>query len=67
MGTQVTQGEVIQEQCSSCGGQRPHDVEITLRTESDKDGKKPDYSREPYRRTECQDCGETTETRLNNA
>ncbi|RBI58613.1 hypothetical protein DMJ13_26145 [halophilic archaeon] len=53
------------EWCESCAVQTPHDVSIELRTESEKDNNAK-FSREPYRITQCQMCGETTSQRMNN-
>ncbi|WP_336038229.1 hypothetical protein [Halobacterium yunchengense] len=58
----------VVETCDECGRERPHEVGIELLTESD-DGDRENaaFSREPYRVAECQACGETTTTRMNDA
>lgn len=40
------------EDCSECGEETEHSVSIEVRQESEKY-----YSREPYRFTECVECG----------
>lgn len=59
-------GSDITEQCPSCNRETPHDVRIEIRTESNK-RENAEYSREPYRVSECRDCGVTTSQRMNNA
>jgi len=54
------------EQCLSCDGQTPHSVSVEILTESTKE-ENSEYSREPYRVSECIECGEQTTTRMNNA
>jgi len=54
------------EECESCGEQTPHDVRIEIQTESTKT-ENTEFSREPYRVTECDECGETENKRMNNA
>ena len=54
------------EQCSTCGGLRPHSVAVKILTESGK-RQNAEFSREPYRVSECRSCGETTATRMNDA
>jgi len=66
MASKNPQSEGVTEECSTCGHNQPHSVSIKLVTESDKD-ENASFSREPYRVTECQVCGETTKTRMNNA
>ena len=56
----------VEEPCDNCATATPHDVNIKIRTESDKD-ENTEFSREPYRVTECLDCGETSSQRMNNA
>lgn len=54
------------ETCDDCERDTPHTVSIQLRTES----KKPEnaeFSREPYRISECMVCGAETMLRMNNA
>ncbi|WP_136686725.1 DUF7835 family putative zinc beta-ribbon protein [Halorhabdus amylolytica] len=54
------------EYCPTCRAERPHDVSVTLVTESDTTANAA-YSREPYRVSECLDCGRRTERRMNDA
>jgi hypothetical protein len=54
------------EECLSCDRQTPHSVSVEILTESTKD-ENTEYSREPYRVSECIECGETTTRRMNNA
>jgi len=56
----------ITEECESCARQTPHEVTVTLLTESDH-AENAEFSREPYRVSVCQACGEQTERRMNNA
>jgi hypothetical protein len=56
----------IVEACGECGCEQPHDVSIDLLTESDSE-ENAAFSREPYRVAECQVCGATTKTRMNDA
>lgn len=51
----------LTEECLDCERETPHAVAVELRTEN------PDsqFSREPYRVTECSACGATEEVRLN--
>lgn len=54
------------ETCPDCGRETPHEVSVRILTES----AKPDnaeFSREPYRVSECRVCGTTMTTRMNNA
>lgn len=54
------------EECGSCDRQTPHDVSVEILTESRKE-ENAEYSREPYRVSECKECGEEERTRMNNA
>jgi Na+-translocating ferredoxin:NAD+ oxidoreductase RnfC subunit len=54
------------EECASCDRQTPHTVSVEILTESAKE-ENSEYSREPYRVSECIECGETTTRRMNNA
>ncbi|WP_135304004.1 DUF7835 family putative zinc beta-ribbon protein [Haloarcula amylovorans] len=56
----------MSEACSSCDRETPHDVRVQIQTESSK-RENAEFSREPYRVSECQVCGTTTHTRMNNA
>jgi len=63
----VKEGDThMSEACSTCGHTTPHDVSVQILTESSKQ-ENAAFSREPYRVSECQVCGTTTETRMNNA
>jgi hypothetical protein len=54
------------EACDDCERDTPHTISIELRTESDKRENR-EFSREPYRITECMLCGAETVLRMNNA
>ena len=56
----------IVEKCLDCGRKQPHEVSIDILTEST-DSDNAEFSREPYRISECRACGETARTRMNNA
>jgi len=56
----------MSEPCDDCGHETPHTVSVQIHTESDK-RENAEFSREPYRVSECRVCGATTETRMNNA
>jgi hypothetical protein len=53
------------EYCSDCDRETPHEVTVTILTES-AGRENAQYSREPYRVSECLTCGATTTTRMNN-
>ncbi|WP_458190643.1 DUF7835 family putative zinc beta-ribbon protein [Haladaptatus sp. NG-WS-4] len=53
------------EQCENCGEKTPHHASVELITESDKD-ENAAFSREPYRITECSQCGTESRQRVNN-
>jgi rRNA maturation protein Nop10 len=53
------------EACAECGQETPHEVEVRILTES-ATPTNAEFSREPYRVSECQACGATTRTRMNN-
>ncbi|WP_435158170.1 hypothetical protein [Haladaptatus sp. DFWS20] len=57
--------EVV-EQCENCAVKTPHNVSIKLITESNKE-ENTAFSREPYRITECSQCGAKTRQRMNDA
>ncbi|UHH26799.1 DUF7835 family putative zinc beta-ribbon protein [Halobacterium noricense] len=65
MASKNVQSDGITEECTACGREQPHSVTIDILTESDKD-ENASFSREPYRVAECQACGTTTKTRMNN-
>ena len=54
------------EECSDCGRETPHEVSVQILTES-ATTENAAFSREPYRVSECQACGATDRTRMNNA
>jgi hypothetical protein len=56
----------IVEECEECGCEQPHEVSIDILAESD-EVENCEFSREPYRISECQGCGATSRTRMNNA
>ncbi len=66
MATQNQSFQAITESCDECERETPHDVSVQIRTESQK-RENAEFSREPYRVTECQICGEETSQRMNNA
>ncbi|SDQ26934.1 DUF7835 family putative zinc beta-ribbon protein [Natronobacterium texcoconense] len=56
----------ITEHCDECGLETIHEVSVQIRTESVKQ-ENAQFSREPYRVSECQRCGTRTSQRMNNA
>ncbi len=54
------------EPCDDCGRPTPHEVSVQILTESTRE-ENAEFSREPYRVTECLVCGETRSVRMNNA
>lgn len=54
------------EHCEFCGLDTLHEVTVQIRTESLKE-ENAQFSREPYRVTECQRCGHRESLRMNNA
>ena len=56
----------VSEECSTCGRVTPHHVGVEILAESTKE-ENAEFSREPYRVSECLICGEETSTRMNNA
>ncbi|WP_255192282.1 hypothetical protein [Natronobeatus ordinarius] len=54
------------EYCEECGFDTLHEVSVQIRTESLKE-ENAQFSREPYRVTECQRCGLRKSQRMNNA
>jgi hypothetical protein len=56
----------MREQCDDCGKKTLHQVSVQIRTESRKE-ENAEFSREPYRVSECQDCGSRSSQRMNNA
>ncbi len=66
MATQNQSFQAITESCDDCERDTPHEVSVEIKTESQK-RENAEFSREPYRVTECQVCGETSSQRMNNA
>ena len=56
----------ITEECAECGRPTPHQVAVEILTESSQP-ENAEFSREPYRVSECTICGTTETTRMNNA
>jgi len=56
----------VTEQCDRCGRSTPHEVDVEILTESRKE-ENAEFSREPYRVSECRVCGDQTKRRMNNA
>jgi hypothetical protein len=54
------------ERCDNCGRETPHTVSVQIMTESSRP-ENAEYSREPYRVSECRVCGTQTALRMNNA
>ncbi|SIR31417.1 hypothetical protein SAMN05421858_2214 [Haladaptatus litoreus] len=58
--------QAMVELCDNCGRETSHEVSVEIRTESKK-RENAEFSREPYRITTCQTCGEEKSQRMNNA
>ena len=56
----------VTEDCEQCGRSTPHEVVVEILTESSKT-ENAEFSREPYRVSECRICGTQTKRRMNNA
>jgi len=56
----------LTERCEQCELDTLHEVSVQIRTESSKE-ENAQFSREPYRVSECQRCGNRTSQRMNNA
>ncbi|MFC7213443.1 hypothetical protein ACFQMM_09075 [Saliphagus sp. GCM10025308] len=56
----------LTEYCKECDLDTLHEVNVQIRTESLKK-ENAQFSREPYRVTECQRCGTRSSQRMNNA
>jgi hypothetical protein len=65
MSTEIEGVAGVTEACDHCGGVTPHEVSVEILTESRK-VENAEYSREPYRVTECRICGATESRRMNN-
>lgn len=66
MATTGSKANERSEYCPTCEHETSHTVSVQIVTESD-DVDNAAFSREPYRVTECQICGETEAVRMNNA
>jgi hypothetical protein len=56
----------VTEECERCGFSTQHEVTVQILNESP-EGDNSEFSREPYRVSECQVCGSTNAIRMNNA
>jgi hypothetical protein len=56
----------VMEECDQCGRETAHTVSVTILTESEQP-ENAEFSREPYRVSECRVCGAETTLRMNNA
>jgi len=56
----------VVEDCKRCSRSTPHEVAVQILTESRKT-ENAEFSREPYRVSECRVCGARTKRRMNNA
>ncbi|WP_458210092.1 DUF7835 family putative zinc beta-ribbon protein [Haladaptatus sp. NG-SE-30] len=65
MSTTQSEFKETTEQCDNCATKTHHRVSVELITESDKE-KNAAFSREPYRITECTQCGTESHQRVNN-
>ncbi|MGA9402366.1 hypothetical protein [Haladaptatus sp.] len=61
--TQSNTQETV-EQCEHCDAKTTHRVFVTIITESDSETN-AEFSREPYRVTECVQCGTESRQRMN--
>jgi len=66
MSTRTGSADGVTESCDVCEHDTTHSVSIELRTESGKT-ENAEFSREPYRVSECMICGDETALRMNNA
>lgn len=66
MSIRETSASDFTETCDACERDTPHSVSIQLQTESTKT-ENSEFSREPYRVSECMVCGAETALRMNNA
>ena len=65
MVTTTTTDSQSGELCENCDAMTPHQVTIEIVTENEENSNAA-FSREPYRVTECQQCGATSKQRANN-
>lgn len=56
----------VTEECDQCGAVTPHTATVKILTEST-NSENAQFSREPYRVSECTVCGASESTRMNNA
>lgn len=56
----------VTEDCTQCNRETRHRVAVKILTESGRE-ENAQFSREPYRVSTCQVCGDQTHTRMNNA
>jgi len=66
MATKPSNPDDIREQCESCDRTTRHEVQVVIRTESEK-AENAEFSREPYRVATCEQCGSERIQRMNNA
>lgn len=66
MATKNQNFQAITESCEECDRETAHEVSVQIRTESQK-RENAEFSREPYRVSECTVCGATSSQRMNNA
>ncbi|MFC7167540.1 hypothetical protein [Halospeciosus flavus] len=66
MASKTPHSDGMTELCENCGQETAHSVSVELKTESSK-SENSEFSREPYRVTECRSCGTETSQRMNNA
>ena len=66
MATKNQQFQTLTEFCENCERDTSHQVSVQIRTESKKK-QNAEFSREPYRVTECLVCDEVSSQRMNNA
>jgi len=65
MATTGSRSSERSEYCPACDRETAHAVSLQIITESD-EVDNAEFSREPYRVTECQACGEMEAVRMNN-
>lgn len=56
----------LTEHCPACDSDTRHEVSVQIQTESRKE-ENAEFSREPYRVSECTRCGDRRSQRMNNA
>jgi len=66
MATTTNDIDDLTEECDECDRQTPHTISVTILTESSQT-ENAQFSREPYRISECRVCGAVERTRMNNA